>query len=174
MQQWVLHIPLFQCSLPIPSDPKRIGRDSGERRTRENPCNRLVAGSFNTTRLWLQDGSVHDGFHMLTHILEVESVNVLCVQEVMLVTSQPSWSTNRMLMMGLQSHEVVMLDFSSMRVCLVHQSEESLILCPSGGALSKAKSAFALSTRLMLASLRVTASLFGETSSPRPDMFIPP
>ena len=104
---------------------------------------------------------------MLTH-LEVESV-----KKSMLVTSQPSWSTSRMFMDGLQGHEV-MLDFSSMRVFLVHQSEESLILCPSSGALCKAKSAFALSSRLMLASMRVTASLIGETSSLRLDMCIPP
>ena len=60
-----------------------------------------------------------------------------------------------------------MLDFSSMKVCLLHQSEESLILCPSDGALSKGKSAFALSTRLMLASLKVTASLIDLLASAR-------
>ena len=101
------------------------------------------------------------------------SVFFVC-QKSMLVISQPSWPTTRMSLMGLQGYEVVMLDILSMRVSLVHQSEKSLILCPSRGALSKSKSASALSTRPILASLKAIVSLLGETSSLRPDMCIPP
>ena len=101
------------------------------------------------------------------------SVSSVC-KKFMLVISQRCWPTSPMSMMGLQGHEVVMRAFSSTRVFLVHQSVELLILCLSGGVSSKAKSAFALSTRLMLAFLRVTTSLIGETSSLRPDMCIPP
>ena len=57
-------------------------------------------------------------------------------------------------------HEVVMRDLSSTRVRLKHPVELQ-ILC---GALSKAKSAFALFTHLMLAFLKVIVSLVGETS----------
>ena len=45
-------------------------------------------------------------------------------KKFMLVISQPCWPTSPMSMTGLQGHEVVMRDFSSTRVCLVHQSVE--------------------------------------------------
>ena len=77
------------------------------------------------------------GFHMLTHILEVEvSVSSVC-KKFMLVISQPCWPTSPMSMTGLQGHEVVMRAFSSTRVFLVHQSVELQILCPSSGCRPK-------------------------------------
>ena len=47
-----------------------------------NPSVSLSIGTFNARRLWQRDGSVHDGFRVLTHILGVWSVSVLCIQEV--------------------------------------------------------------------------------------------
>ena len=47
-----------------------------------NPVVSLSIGTFNARRLWQRDESVHDGFRVLTHILDVWSVSVLCIQEV--------------------------------------------------------------------------------------------
>ena len=46
------------------------------------PNEALNVGTFNARRLWYGDGSLHDGFRVLTHILSVWSVSVLCIQEV--------------------------------------------------------------------------------------------
>ena len=46
------------------------------------PNEALSVGTFNARRLWYGDGSLHDGFRVLTHILSVWSVSVLCIQEV--------------------------------------------------------------------------------------------
>ena len=51
----------------------------------------------------------------------------------------PTLSTNRIFLVDLQNHVVVIPDFLSTKMCLHHQSEESQILCPSNGALSKLK-----------------------------------
>ena len=78
---------IAHCTVPVPIASSMRpqtgrGRDSARADGPVNPSDRLVVGTFNTGRLWLQDGSVHDGFQMLTHMLEVESVSVLCLQEV--------------------------------------------------------------------------------------------
>ena len=46
------------------------------------PNEALSVGTFNARRLWYGDGSLHDGFRVLTHILSVWSISVLCIQEV--------------------------------------------------------------------------------------------
>ena len=46
------------------------------------PNEALSVGIFNARRLWYGDGSLHDGFRVLTHILSVWSISVLCIQEV--------------------------------------------------------------------------------------------
>ena len=46
------------------------------------PSEALSVGTFNARRLWSGDGSIHDGFSVLTHILSVWTVSVLCIQEV--------------------------------------------------------------------------------------------
>ena len=56
--------------------PNGRGREPDERRTRD-PQRRPHA-----RRLWYGDGSLHDGFRVLTHILSVWSISVLCIQEV--------------------------------------------------------------------------------------------
>ena len=66
---------------------------SGGPATPSQPLNFNVA-TFNARRLWLSDHSVHDGFHMLVNLLTDENVEVLCVQEVLLVTSRASLRTN--------------------------------------------------------------------------------
>ena len=43
--------------------------------------NALSFGTLNVQRHWLQDESVHDGFHMLCAILNSENVAVCCFQE---------------------------------------------------------------------------------------------
>ena len=161
MWQWVLHVALFQCSLPVPCDPKRVGGETPASDGPVNPCDRLIVGTFNTRRLWLQDGSVHDGFHMLTHILEVESVSVVCLQEVhagdfpTLLANEPH--------AGFLIHEGVsctpirgVTDSVSVRWRVI---QGKVCICsfyaPHAGFL------------------RVIVSLIGETSSLRPDMCIP-
>ena len=59
-------------------------------------------------------------------------------------------STNRLFLVDLQNHVVMILDFLSTKMYLHHQSEKSQILFPFNGAISKTKSAFTFSTRLML------------------------
>ena len=46
------------------------------------PNEALSGGTFNARRVWYGDGSLHDGFRVLTHILSVWSISVLCIQEV--------------------------------------------------------------------------------------------
>ena len=46
----------------------------------ESTLNAAAIDAFNARRLWQRDGSVHDGFRILTHILNVWSVSVLCIQ----------------------------------------------------------------------------------------------
>ena len=58
------------------------GREPDEHRSaRGTPNNALSLATLNVRRLWLQDESVHDGFHMFCAILNSENVAVCCIQE---------------------------------------------------------------------------------------------
>ena len=95
MQQWSLRIALYKRAVPAPRDPKRVGGGNRVSDGRVTLLHRLIVGTFNTRRLWHEDGSAHDGFHALSSIFEAESVSLLCVQEVhapdfpALMTNQP-------------------------------------------------------------------------------------
>ena len=42
----------------------------------------FTIASLNTRRLWQRDQSIHDGFRVLTDLIDAAQVGVLCVQEV--------------------------------------------------------------------------------------------
>ena len=73
---------MLESSLPIPCFPKRGGSGNPVSDGPATPINSLSAGTFNARRLWQRDDSVHDGFRMLTDILDAAHVGVLCIQEV--------------------------------------------------------------------------------------------
>ena len=70
MQSQALHVALLEWGGG--GNPMSIGPAT--------PSNALPFATLNVRRLWLQDESVHGGFHMLSAILNSENVAVCCVQ----------------------------------------------------------------------------------------------
>ena len=64
IQNAALHVALFESTLLIPCVPKWGGGGNPMSIGPATPNNALSLATLNVRRLWLQDESVHDGFHM--------------------------------------------------------------------------------------------------------------
>ena len=101
------------------------GREPGERRT---PDPQRSPQYFNARRLWCGDGSLHDGFRVLTHILSVW-FSVLCILEVQAgeFPSLPVTMTAPRGLSGARQHFLCVME------CAVSQSQVWMTPHPSDG-----------------------------------------
>ena len=134
MQFQALHIALFESTLLIPCVPKWGGGGNPMRIGPATPNNALSLATLNVRRLWLQDESVHGGFHMFCAILNSENVAVCCIQARLVRSQETSVST----MTGLLS-----LAAAKQHFCITVESRAfpflvSKTLSRCGGAISRA------------------------------------